>query len=87
MSCGIPRRHGTLPLVETGVAVVGEYPDIGNFWMTTNNPCDANMMDNNAMYRELSANGKKSGASADHAPDVRRPYHQGAGGSRAVRGH
>ena len=60
VSCGIPGDMCTLPLVETGVAVVGEYPDIGNFWMTTNNPCDANMMDNNAMYRELSANGKKA---------------------------
>ena len=60
VSCGIPGDMCTLPLVETGVAVVGEYPDIGNFWMTTNNPCDANMMDNNAMYRMLSSNGKKA---------------------------
>ena len=60
VSCGIPGDMCTLPLVETGVAVEREYPDIGNFWMTTNNPCDANMMDNNAMYRELSANGKKA---------------------------
>lgn len=60
VSCGIPGDMCTLPLVETGVAVEGEYPDIGNFWMTSNNPCDANMMDNNAMYRMLSSNGKKA---------------------------
>lgn len=60
VSVGIPGDMCTLPLVETGVAMEQEYPDIGNFWMTTNNPCDANMMDNNAMYRELSANGKKA---------------------------
>ena len=54
VSCGIPGDMCTLPLVETGVAVEGEYPDIGNCWLTTNNPCDANMMDNVAMYRALS---------------------------------
>lgn len=59
ISVGIPGDMCTLPLVETGVAMDQEYPDIGNFWMTSNNPCDANMMDNNAMYRELSANGKR----------------------------
>jgi len=60
VSCGIPGDMCTLPLTEVGVAVEGEYPDIGNFWMTTNNPCDANMMDNNAMYRALSSDGKKA---------------------------
>ena len=30
VSCGIPGDMCTLPLVETGVAVEGEYPDIGN---------------------------------------------------------
>ncbi|MDD6090287.1 MAG: 2-hydroxyacyl-CoA dehydratase family protein [Candidatus Limivicinus sp.] len=60
VSCGIPGDMCTLPLTEVGVAVEGEYPDIGNFWMTTNNPCDANMMDNAAMYRALSSNGKKA---------------------------
>ena len=60
VSCGIPGDMCTLPLVETGVAVEGEYPDIGNCWLTTNNPCDANMMDNVAMYRALSNDGKKA---------------------------
>ena len=60
VSCGIPGDMCTLPLVETGVAVEGEYPDIGNCWLTTNNPCDANMMDNVAMYRALSGDGKKA---------------------------
>ena len=60
VSCGIPGDMCTLPLVETGVAVEGEYPDIGNCWLTTNNPCDANMMDNVAMYRALSSDGKKA---------------------------
>ena len=60
VSCGIPGDMCTLPLTEVGVAVEGEYPDIGNFWMTTNNPCDANMMDNSAMYRALSNNGQKA---------------------------
>ena len=60
VSCGIPGDMCTLPLVETGVAVEGEYPDIGNCWLTTNNPCDANMMDNAAMYRRLSGDGKKA---------------------------
>ena len=60
VSCGIPGDMCTLPLTEVGVAVEGEYPDIGNFWMTTNNPCDANMMDNNVMYRALSSDGKKA---------------------------
>ena len=59
VSCGIPGDMCTLPLVETGVAVEGEYPDIGNFFLSSNNPCDANIMDNNAMYRQLSDNGRK----------------------------
>lgn len=59
VSVGIPGDMCTLPLVETGVAVEGEYPDIGNFWLSTNNPCDANMMDNTAMYRALSDDGRK----------------------------
>ena len=80
VSCGIPGDMCTLPLVETGVAVEGEYPDIGNCWLTTNNPCDANMMDNVAMYRALSSDGKK-------AAHVRRPDLQGARRARGVRGH
>ena len=80
VSCGIPGDMCTLPLVETGVAVEGEYPDIGNCWLTTNNPCDANMMDNVAMYRALSGDGKK-------AAHVRRPDLQGARRARGVRGH
>lgn len=60
VSCGIPQDLCTLPLVEVGVAAEGEYPDIGDFWLSTNNPCDANMMDNAAMYRSLSNNGKKA---------------------------
>ncbi len=60
VSCGIPQDLCTLPLVEVGVAVEGEYPDIGNCWLSTNNPCDANMMDNAAMYRALSGNGAKA---------------------------
>ena len=51
VACGIPGDMCTLPLVEVGVAVENEYPDIGNCWLTTNNPCDANMMDNTAMWR------------------------------------
>lgn len=60
VSCGIPGDMCTLPLTEVGVAVEGEYPDIGNCWLTTNNPCDANMMDNLVMWRELSNDGKKA---------------------------
>ena len=60
VSTGIPQDMCTLPLVEVGVAVEDEYPDIGNCYMSTNNPCDANMMDNAAMYRRLSGDGKKA---------------------------
>ena len=60
VACGIPGDMCTLPLVEVGVAVENEYPDIGNCWLTTNNPCDANMMDNTAMWRALSNDGKKA---------------------------
>lgn len=60
VACGIPGDMCTLPLVETGVAVEGEYPDVGNCWLTTNNPCDANMMDNSAMWKALSNNGQKA---------------------------
>lgn len=60
VSCGIPQDLCTLPLTEVGVAVEGDYPDIGNCWLCTNNPCDANMMDNAAMYRALSDNGRKA---------------------------
>ncbi len=60
VSVGIPGDMCTLPLVETGVAVEGEYCDIGNFWLMSNNPCDANIMDNNAMYRQLSNDGQKA---------------------------
>ncbi|MEG1633591.1 MAG: 2-hydroxyacyl-CoA dehydratase family protein [Oscillospiraceae bacterium] len=60
VSCGIPQDLCTLPLTEVGVAVEGEYPDVGNCWLSTNNPCDANMMDNAAMYRALSNDGKKA---------------------------
>lgn len=60
VSCGIPNDLCTLPLVEVGVAVEDEYPDIGNCWLCTNNPCDANMMDNAAMFRRLSGDGKKA---------------------------
>lgn len=60
VSVGIPGDMCTLPLVETGVAVEGEYPDIGNFWISSNNPCDANIMDNSVMYRQLSDNGRKA---------------------------
>ena len=60
VACGIPGDMCTLPLVEVGVAVDREYPDIGNCWLTTNNPCDANMMDNTAMWRALSNDGKKA---------------------------
>ena len=60
VACGIPGDMCTLPLVEVGVAVENEYPDIGNCWLTTNNPCDANMMDNTAMWRALSDDGKKA---------------------------
>ena len=59
VSTGIPNDLCTLPLVEVGVAVDGEYPDLGCCWLSTNNPCDANMMDNAAMYRALSNNGEK----------------------------
>lgn len=59
VSCGIPQDLCTLPLVEVGVAVEGEYPDVGNCCFATNNPCDANMMDNSVMYRALSNDGKK----------------------------
>lgn len=59
VSCGIPQDLCTLPLTEVGVAVEGDYPDIGNCWLSFNNPCDANMMDNGAMYRALTNNGKK----------------------------
>ena len=60
VSTGIPQDMCTLPLVEVGVAVEDEYPDIGNCYLATNNPCDANMMDNAAMYRRLSGDGKKA---------------------------
>ena len=60
VSCGIPQDLCTLPLTEVGVAVEGEYPDIGDCWLSTNNPCDANMMDNAAMFRALSNNGQKA---------------------------
>lgn len=60
VSCGIPQDMCTLPLVEVGVAVEGDYPDVGNCWLSTNNPCDANMMDNGAMFRALSNNGQKA---------------------------
>ena len=60
VSVGIPQYMCTLPLTEVGVAVEHEYPDIGNCWLCTNNPCDANMMDNAVMYRELSGNGRKA---------------------------
>ena len=60
VSVGIPQDMCTLPLVEVGVAVEHEYPDLGSFWLCTNNPCDANMMDNAVMYRELSDNGRKA---------------------------
>lgn len=60
VSVGIPQDMCTLPLVEVGVAVEREYPDVGNIWLSTNNPCDANMMDNAAMYRELSNDGQKA---------------------------
>ena len=71
VACGIPGDMCTLPLVEVGVAVDREYPDIGNCWLTTNNPCDANMMDNTAMWRALSNDGKKSGSSVHNASYVR----------------
>ena len=61
VSVGIPGDMCTLPLVETGVAVEGEYPDFGNFYLSSNNPCDANIMDNSAMYRQLSNDGQKAG--------------------------
>ncbi len=60
VSVGIPQDMCTLPLTEVGVAVEHEYPDLGNCWLCTNNPCDANMMDNAVMYRELSDNGRKA---------------------------
>lgn len=60
INCGIPGDMCTLPLTEVGVAVEQEYPDIGNCWLTTNNPCDANMMDNLVMWREISNNGEKA---------------------------
>ena len=60
VSCGIPGAMCTLPPTEVGVPVDGESPDIGNFWLTPTNPCDANMMDNSAMYRALSNNGQKA---------------------------
>ena len=60
VACGIPGDMCTLPLVETGVAVLDEYPDIGNCWVTTNTPCDAQLMDNLSMYRRLSKDGKKA---------------------------
>ena len=60
ISCGIPGDMCTLPMLETGVAVDNEYPDVGNIWLTTNTPCDANMMDNNAMWRAISNEGKKA---------------------------
>lgn len=59
VSCGVPQDMCTLPLVEVGVAVEKEYPDLGNCWIACNNPCDANIMDNAAMYRELSNEGTK----------------------------
>ena len=60
ISCGIPGEMCTLPLLETGVAVEDEYPDFGDCWLTTNTPCDANMMDNNAMWRAISNDGEKA---------------------------
>lgn len=59
VSSGIPGDMCTLPLVEIGVAVENEYPDVGDFWISTNIPCDANVMGDSAMYRALSKNGEK----------------------------
>ena len=64
-------------------------PDIGNCWLTTNNPCDANMMDNAAMYRALSERRTKRPCTPFvDAAHVRRPDDcKELGVHEAVRGH
>ena len=61
MSCGVPGDLCNLVMTEVGVAVDDELPDIGNFWISTNNPCDGTIMGNAFIEKRISDNGRKTG--------------------------
>ncbi|MGI5977172.1 MAG: 2-hydroxyacyl-CoA dehydratase family protein [Candidatus Limivicinus sp.] len=63
ISCGVPNDSCNLVMTEVGVALNDELPDIGNFYLSTNNPCDGTIMGNAFILRSMSKDSEKAGYS------------------------
>ena len=60
ISNGVPNDLCNLVMTEVGVAVNNEMPDIGKFWLTTNNPCDGTIMGNAFIHDLMAGEPKKA---------------------------